>query len=475
MNPLDAFNNLSSRFHSRSVTEQLHQVIYWGTLSLSALILGLCIYHVQRIPDLIRADIQYSMQNRPWVDDLIVVDGRDVYLRGEVEPGSELGLEIDIIAGIDGVRSVTNRVSEEPKPSIHMELTRNAGELTLSGKMSGDILEMIIPKLETSFVDAALKDRVKIDDRMGWPLWMDGIEQSLEVIEELAQFELHGWRDQLLITGIAPNQMVQREIGFSVPASLVSSVRVTNQLRLPVAQNFPDIQIQSNWQGTAIKGRFPSEAIRDKFIDAASEHFSVTDIDLEVTVDNQLFGENQLNKIIGVLPSLGDVRDLNLQSSGKGFVVWGRVDSAESLGAFLHARNQAGLEQVLDNQIYISRGHTPSRVALFSDGTRAVVEGVLPSIGLQQSLFKTLHEVLDVKEILDMTSVEPNVTTDPWMKSWQQILQALPNSVVGVSINQKTILITGNAADNAQLAAIDSALDSYLPGLKHLNWATAAN
>ena len=472
MNLTAWLNTLTSNFKSRSATEQMRLSIYWGTLAVAALVLGFSVYYAQTIPQSIRSDIRLSLTERPWVDSLIVVDGRDVYLRGDIEPGSGLDVEMDLIAAVSGVRSVTNAVNEQPKPSAHMVLSRHDNGIVLGGQMSGDILEMILPKLEVGFFEDNLKDRVQIDDRMGRPLWLDGMDQSLEAIQQLQEFELHGWRDQLLISGVAQNHKLRREVGYSIPVSLISKVRVTNQLRLPVAANFPDFQIQSDWQGTAIRGRLPSALTRDRLVEAVKQSFAVRKVTLDVDVDDNLFGDSRIEKLITILPSLSGVRDLNLQSTGKGYVVWGRLDSAAQLGKFIHARNQAGLEQVIDNQIRVSRGETASRIALFSDGQRAVVEGILPSIGVRQTIFNALNKVLGVDEVLDMTSVEPNVTSDLWMDNWSRILQLLPGSVVGIAINENTVLVTGNAETEDMVMEIDRYLASCLPHLEHLNWTT---
>jgi len=166
---------------------------------------------------------------------------------------------------------------------------------------------------------------------------------------------------------------------------------------------------------------------------------------------------------------------LRLESSADGYAVWGRVDTPEILGIFLGARNHAGLEKVLHNRISVSRGGKEATLALFSDGNRAVVSGILPSSTSREKLFASIRRILAVTEITDLTSVEPDVAIGTWMSNWDKLLGSLPGKVLGLTIDENSVLVTGNAVNIEQMNKLDNSLTSLVPELEHLNWVSTPN
>lgn len=455
--------------------EQFRLGIYWGVITLSILIFGFSIYHVQNIPTEIRSEISLALNKRPWTNDFVVVDGRDIYLRGTIEPFSGIESEMAIISEIPGVQNVFSMLEEEPKLSAHILIQISQGQLLVEGQLNGDILEQTIQSLENAFPDFIIRDRIRIDDRLGRPLWIEGFGSSLKSLRNLEEFQINGWRDRLVLTGLVDSDVKRRKLGYTVPASMIEQVRVTNQFRLPVPSDQPDIQIISNWDGTTISGTVSSAEIRDTIIIAAEQAFGDHQFNETITVNDRIAPNNKLVKVVQILTTLSEVHELRLESSGDGYAVWGRVDTPEILGGFLEARNRAGLERVMHNRISVSRGNKEATLALFSDGNRAVVSGILPSSASREKLFRAVRRILSVREIIDLSSIEPDVAIGTWMSNWEKLLSSLPGKVLGLTIDQNSVLVTGNAVSVEQLKKLDSSLTSLVPELEHLNWVSTPN
>ena len=472
---ISAYNRIRSNLEDKPAAEQLRLGIYWGVMTLSVLIFGFSIYHVQTIPAEIRAEISDALAKRPWTNDLVVVDGRNIYLRGTIEPDSGIENEISIISDVSGVQNVINVLEEEPKLSAHIAIQISQGQLLVEGQLNGEILEQIVQSLERSFPDLIIRDRIRIDDRLGRPLWVEGFDSSLESLWDLDEFQINGWRDRLVLTGLVDSDIQRRKLGYSVPASLIHQVRVTNQFRLPVRNDQSNIRIISNWDDTSITGMVASTEIRDKIVSATKQAFGDDHLNEAVILNENIAHSDQLAKIIQILPTLGEVHDLRLESSGDGYVVWGRVDSPEILGVFLEARNQAGLEKIVHNKISVSRGDKEATLALFSDGSQAVVSGILPSAASREKLFSSIRRTLEVREITNLTSIEPNVAIGTWMSNWDKLLGSLPGKVMGITIDEKSVLVTGNVMDIEQIKKLDTSLVNLVPELEHLNWVSTIN
>lgn len=452
--------------------ESYRRGVYWATISLAALVLGLSSYHIQSISAQIQQEIGRQLEKRPWVNDYVVVDGRDIYLTGEIEPDSGIESEIAKIEQVRGVRRVTNVLSEFPRPTSHLRLQRDGSELIVSGRLSGAILEQVVTSIESSFVEVSVKDRISIDDRLGRPLWLEGFAQSLKALEPVRKFELNGWRDQIELTGIAADQQTSNAVGYSIPASLVEKVNVVNRLRLETASNYPEIAIVLDWSGSGISATVPSEQLRSRLIETVTQSFGVEQLDSDVRVDSNLGQDQQLNLLIRLLPTLNQVREFRLESTGQGYVVWGRVDDPVKLGRFLAARNQLGLGALLQNRIEISEPERGASVALFSDQSRVIVNGILPTARTKQQLFGHIVDILPLSEVIDLVSIEPNVGHSEWLSRWPGLLTGLPDGVIGITIDDRNLLLTGTVETRAQLAEFDTRISMLFPDTNTINWLT---
>ncbi len=442
---------------------------------LTVLVFGFTTYYIQVIPKTIAADINRVLDKRPWIQEFVAVDGRHVYLRGEIEPDSGLEAEIAAIASVAGVKKVITVLDEIPRPSVHLKLQVLGDRVLVGGHLSGDLLEPIISYLESSFPDRPLQDSIKIDDRLGRPLWIEGFSHSLQQLALLDNFELNGWRDQIEITGIADSELLRLQVGYGVPASLNSQVKVTNRLKLKASDKFASISLVSDWRGSSISGVVPSIEIREKLLDAVLSAFGADQIESALVVNETLVGSDQLLLLSELLPSLGQARDLRLESTAEGFIVWGRVDDPLSLGRILQARNDLGLEGVVQSEIVVAEADNPASLTLFSDQQRVILNGTLPTNKSKQQLIADIKEILGVHNVVDLASIEPNIAHSDWLGKWSALLAGVPRSVIGITIDDESLLITGVVESASELTTIDQQLRILFPDTNRLNWITATN
>jgi hypothetical protein len=373
------------------------------------------------------------------------------------------------------VQSVINVLDEVPRPSAHFKLRVEKDRILVSGQLNGEVLEPVISSLEAIFPDQQLQDKIKIDDRLGRPLWVNGFDQSLGQLAALDNFEFNGWRDQVEITGVAETDMLRRQVGYGVPASLNQQVKVINRLRLRVPPELPFITLVSDWRGTSVTGIVPSLDTREKLLAAISHAFGDESVASEIEVDEDLRDSKELHSLFDLLPSLGKVRGLRLESTAQGFIVWGRVDEPLTLGRFLQARNALGLEQVIQSEIAVAEADNSASLTLFSDQQRAILNGTLPTIKSRQELIRDIKKYLGVYRIVDFISIEPNTAHSTWLIQWPALLESLPKSVIGITIDDDALLVTGVVDSEKQFTRIDQQLGILFPDTERLNWITTAN
>jgi hypothetical protein len=354
-------------------------------------------------------------------------------------------------------------------------LQRRGDELVASGRLSGEILERVMTYIESGFPRLKVKDRISIDDRVGRPLWIEGFGQSLQALRPVSSFELNGWRDQIELTGTTADLHTGTSVGYSIPASLVEQVDVVNLLHPETASNYPEIAIIMDWSGSEVSGTVPSPQHRLELLEAVSEAFAVDNLRSDIKVDSSLQKSTHLTLLMSLLSTLNQVQDLRLESTGKGYIVWGRVDNPVQLGRFLAARNQLGLGSVLHNRIAVSRPERGASVALFSDRRRVIVNGILPTMKSKQQLFGEIIDILPVVEVIDLVSIEPNVAHSEWLSRWPHLLSGLPAGVIGITIDEHNLLLTGTVNSQAQLAEVDTRIGRLFPDSNNINWLTTTD
>ena len=451
------------------------QGVYWGVVVLASVILGSTIYHLQAIPSALEVRIHQVLHKRPWVRQLVVVDGRDVFLRGEAEPDSELETEIRLIEQLPGVNRVTNMVQDIPRPAAHLKLVRSDAQIELTGQLSGEVLEAVVAAVETRFPHDRLLDLIQIDDRLGRPMWVHGFEQSLQHLTPLGSFELDGWRDKLVLNGLASDQAQVRQIGYSIPASLIHGISLDNRLRPAVAPGLSQLTLVSDWSGTSLSGRVANRKILQQLEQAAIESFGEQSIAIDLVVDQTVAVIRQLDQLNQLMPALALVHDLRLESSGKGYILWGRVDDAFQLGQLLQIVNQLQLTNLVSSEIFISGSGEPASLSVFSDQQRATMTGTLPTIKSRQVLIDQLKSAYGIETIRDLISIEPNIEFSDWIDKWPVLLTILPNGVAGVTINDKFVMVTGTVKSETDWRIIDLDLTRLFPHRQRLNWIKNLN
>ena len=472
--PEQPLGALLSRYRARPAQERFRLVLFWGVLVLCVLVIGLTGYHAARVSGNLESKVRELFADRPWVSGLVVVNGRDVLLVGEVEPGSDIERDMDMIARIDGVRSVTNRLSEQPKPSAHFVLSRTGRDLEMAGRMSGDDLETVAALVRNAFPGHGITDRVHVDDRLGRPVWLDGFSSGLDALASIGNFELNGWRDQLDVVGITADGTAALRTGYAIPASLGRQVTVRNRLAPETAIGFPIVSITSDWRSLHIEGTVPTRSLRNRLIAACRSAFGAK-VSHDISVDPVRAQDSALRRVMALLPALARVRNLRLISSGDGFTAWGEVDSPHLLGSILNARRQLGLESLVTNRIEVAPVTRPASLALFSDRARAVASGVLPSVKTKEVLFRTISDTLQVERVVDLVSVEPGVAQSDWLDSWAGLLSLLTGNVLGITIDDRNLLLTGTVPDQEQYDRIDARIAELLPDIRTINWLVPAD
>ena len=457
---------------------KMQLVIFWGVILVSTLLIGFSAHYSNKIRHSIseQVDLILSSQVRDnaLVLPLIVINGRDLVLRGTAEPDLISEMEIERLAAIDGLRSFDNQLEVQPKPSAELRIELGTDQISLKGKLSGNDLDQVIAAIRSSFRGVPLRDRVVIDDRLGRPLWLDGLGHNLDTLQLLKGFSFYGWRDTILIDGVADTPQQIELIRYTLPAFLNTAVHTELQLYLEPLAGATRLSLLSGWNGAALSGDVAAAADAARLDNgfAKLQDIAQTATASNLNVNPILQQGYQLDALASLIPQFGKIHDLRLQSSGNDLVLWGRVDSSAQLGQVVAAVRQSGLADVIDNQVFVDPAKRGPELSIFRDRSRAVVTGRLPGERARKSLINAMRSALGVDQIEDLISIEPNVAYSPWLEKWSILFPIMPASVFGLTLSEKGVFVSGEVDNELDHNAIDRALASIFPDAQRVNWLT---
>jgi hypothetical protein len=473
---VDWIQQKRSSFESLPPKQAMRRAVYWGVIIVTAFLIAFTSFYLQQIPAGINSQLDQVFAARSWARPLASVNGRNVVLRGTVEPGLGLDREIDRIRKLPGVRSISNQLDEQPLPSAEIHLTKSADKIDVRGKLTGDDLDQFITAVQRAFPNKGLRDRIRIDDRLGRPLWLDGLESTLATLSKLQNLTLHAWRDAILIDGIASTDSLGRKIKYGLFADLPPEIRVQLQFRIPPKQNQETLSMVAGWNGSAISATVADEqtglALEQGFFQLAADSNPET-ISQRVTTDAAVTSSGMLPSFSSLIPALDQVHDLRVESSGDGLIVWGRMDSANGLGQVVNAIEENGLSEFVDNQIYIDPADRSPEISLFRDHTKAIVSGRLPNHRSRENLINALQKTLGVDQIEEFINIEPNISFAPWLDHWPMFKQ-MPRSAFGMTVADNGVFVSGQVSSWAEQQSVVETVHSMFPEMQLVNWLTIA-
>ena len=472
----DWFQQQWATLESLPPKQAMRRAVYWGAIIIAALLIAFTSYYSQRIPGDLSNQVDEIFSPRPWARALAIVDGRDIILRGEIEPGLGLEREIKKIQRLTGIRGVSNQLEERPLPSAEIHLSQTANKIDLRGKLSGDDLDVVIKAVQRAHPGKGLRDRIQIDDRLGRPLWLDGLEQALGTLSNLQQYSLHAWRDAMLVDGISYSEQLALQVKYEIPAILAPEIRLSFQLRTPPKDNLASLSLIAGWNGSAmtatVSNKLTGQALERGFALLAADADPKL-VSKNLTIDLETSESDHFASLARLIGSLDRVHDLRLETSGDGFVVWGRVDSAIELGQIAEAIKRSNLATLMDNQIYIDTADRTPEISLFRDNTQAIVSGRLPNHRSREILISVLEQTLGVERVEDFINIEPNIAFSPWLEQWPKLRQ-MPRSVFGLTVADNAVFVSGQVASFAEQQAVVGTLSTMFPEMQLINWLTIA-
>lgn len=454
----------------RTPHQHARATLFYGVFMVALLIMLATTYHLVTIPKQLRATVDRQLLSHTWLQNLVVVDGRRLYLRGTIDANFPLAPELAALTHLPGVARVINRLQPIDPPPCYVQIEQSAHQLRLTGLMNGATHAHVTAALAAQ-LDLPLTDHSRIDDRVGRPLWLEHFATPLSLLQPLATFGWHGGPRQVELSGIVAEAAHRQQLGAAIAAALPHTI-IINRLTAPVPDHAPTLTLFSNWHTTQVTGRVPTHALRQRWQAAVAAAFTATEpAAFTVTVAPDQTASAALGQLPALLADLTAVHDLRLTSTATGFALWGRVDTAAQRVAIQHARARLGLTDAVISHITVAASARDAHLSLFFDGELAVVHGLLPNRAQKQRVLAAIRKQLTA-HIIDHLRVAPHVTHRAWLHQWSPLLAALPTRIIGISLDARAILLTAILPAPAR-EQLYQQVATLFPTHKRLNWTRA--
>jgi len=210
--PIPFVTRILDKLDKMPAHQAMQRVVYWGVIVLAGLLVLLSTWLQGRVAAEAQTEVNKVLENYAWAQPLANVDGQSVSLRGTIEPSRNIEQLMADLRALPSIRSVKQTLEQEATPTAEIKIFRTSEEISLEGKLNGDDLDTIVQGIKDAFPDTDIRDRIQIDDRLGTPFWIDSAASALNTLVPLQSFSLFGWRDVLMLNGIAAHETVKTQL-----------------------------------------------------------------------------------------------------------------------------------------------------------------------------------------------------------------------------------------------------------------------
>jgi len=444
-----------------------HVLVLLQAIFLCLLILGIVIYKSNTIPTRIANEASQQLKPYPRLASVADVRGRTMVLQGTIHPFPGMDEVIGQLATIEGLRRLDDRLVRLDIAPPYVHLIRDKESIILSGTLNQEDFDSVISQIHTAFPYHTLRHRVQIEDKVGKPLWLEGLAKSLHALDSVEDLDVKGWRSRLQLNGKisgSGSQMLVR----TMAASLIHQVEIENRIVEQASTDRPKLSLSANQDILELYATVPSLEMANQFQKTAEDVFGLAVGRIELAPN--LVDDQALSSILSLLPELASIKDLRLMNDGSRYVIWGEVSSSSRLERISRRISELELGSAIDIRIDVHESNTPAMLTMLRYNKQITLSGNLPSSFARDRLLQSTREIFATRIVEYSLDIQQQVDYSAWIEVWPEVIQSIPLDVFGIAVNGSKIFLTGMPESEEQSQGIALRIGELLPDYQVYNW-----
>ena len=445
---------------SQDLNRRRRKIWFWGILALGILFI-LCLWsHSRSIPRDIEGRVREALTVGGFDPGLLsAVDGRDVSLAGEIDPGSDRNKLVAIARSVRGVRRVSDNLTLIELGDARFHLKSSAAQIILQGVMPDKAaVDKTVAAASGAYGAENVTNQLTVQSRLREPSWLAGLAEVIAELPEIDAVEIEAGPNGVRMSGVVESTAIRGSLSAKAAELFGNQVALEARLEVkpqPVPLGQAHISIARSDGTLVLKGELADQHSIDKIVMAARQLVGVDTVDNQMTVGENIVPADWIDGLIGLFPALEDIPDARVVIGGEGLLIGGTLDADEKRSALLQNARKAAGQLALQDRIVLVLPKQSARLSIRMSEDKLTLSGTLPDPSDIDRVLAAVHNQFAAGQLINSLNASDSVNDPDWLDGVLQLFGYLTNVAQGgIEADDRGALLVGVVADQDQRSFI---------------------
>lgn len=436
-------------------------------LALLALILWCVLGKRQPIQGAVAACVLPTMQSYGISESSYRVDGRDVFLEGDITNAVDREALVSELEGQDCTARVTDRFNAITMLPASMQLNRVGDKVTLTGNMPNqESIDVVANSAVENFGSDMVDNQMQVVANTTDPVWLNGIDGYVDEIKIADPAGIDATDERVLLSGVVRSEGDKMSLGEKATAAFASAVPVTNNIEVRGPTNSSQITYRvADGDKVTLTGTLADQAAVDTAVGAANDVYGADNVTNQLQISEEAMPANWLGGLSGALPGLTGASGAALMASNDGVILEGLVDAQDKRTSIEDAAKAAfGSDVSIDNRITVEVPRTSSNIVMdMPDGAggKVTLTGDMPDQSALGDAAGAAGMLFGADNIVNNMTATDTVMSPAWMTGLGGVVKSYGDADNGrITANDAGIVLEGLVDSQDKRSAIGAAAAS---------------
>ncbi len=436
-------------------------------LALLALILWCVLGHRQPIQGKVAACVLPTMQSYGIAESSYRVDGRDVFLEGDIKDTIDREGLVSSLEDQDCTARVTDRFNVISLLPASMQLDRIGEKVTLTGNMPNqEAVDIVANSAIENFGSDMVDNQMKVVANTTDPVWLNGIDGYIDQIKIADPAGIDATDERVLLSGVVRSEADKTSLGEKANAAFLNAVPVTNNIEVRGPTNSSQITYRvADGDKVTLTGVLADQEAVDTAVGAANDVYGAANVTNQLQISEEAMPASWLSGLSGALPGLTGASGAALMASNDGVILEGLVDAQDKRTSIEDAAKAAfGADVSIDNRITVEVPRTTSNIVMDMPngaGGKITLTGDMPDQSALGDAASAAGMLFGDDNIVNNMTATDTVLSPAWMTGLGGVVKSYGDADNGrITANDAGIILEGLVDTQDKRSAIGAAAAS---------------